>query len=229
MIRAGGGTGHLLFNKEGVTQGDPLAMVDYGLGILPLIHELWQSHPSVIQPWYADDAGAGSAFEGIRRRMDDFMVRGTLRGYFTEPTKSILVVSPWSVPQAEDFFRSYRLQVVTGSRYLGGFVVTNMAQDRWLGEKVEGWWDLVQGGSLSPIDLIRGPIEVPTAVVRLPATRYPGHRYERPSGGGCTAENLPPGRLSGSHGTYPGREIISLLVKQARISLRNPTRTTGAN
>ena len=37
VIRAGDGTGHFLYSKEGVTQGDTLTMVAYGMGILPLI------------------------------------------------------------------------------------------------------------------------------------------------------------------------------------------------
>ena len=57
MIRASDGTSHFLFSKEGVTQGDPLVMVAYGLVILPIIRELRKSHPGVTRPWYADDSG----------------------------------------------------------------------------------------------------------------------------------------------------------------------------
>ena len=66
------------------------------------------------------------------------MVRGSPRGYFPEPTKSILVVSPWNIPHAEAFFRGYGIQIVMGSRYLEGFVGSKVAQDLWLGERVEG-------------------------------------------------------------------------------------------
>ena len=54
-----GGLGHLLNSKEDVTQGDPLAMIAYGIGVLPLIRELRYAQPRVTQPWYTDDAGAG--------------------------------------------------------------------------------------------------------------------------------------------------------------------------
>ena len=30
-------SGHFLHSKEGVTQGDPLVMIAYGIGVLPLI------------------------------------------------------------------------------------------------------------------------------------------------------------------------------------------------
>ena len=33
----GDGSGHFLHSKDGVTQGDPLAMIKYGIGVLPLI------------------------------------------------------------------------------------------------------------------------------------------------------------------------------------------------
>ena len=53
------GSGHFLHSKEGVTQGDPLVMITYGIGVLPLIRDLRRSNPHVMQPWYADDVGAG--------------------------------------------------------------------------------------------------------------------------------------------------------------------------
>ena len=62
VIGAGDGAVHFLFIKEGGSQGDPLVMVAYGLGILLLIRELRQARPGVTQPWYAYDSGAGSTF-----------------------------------------------------------------------------------------------------------------------------------------------------------------------
>ena len=53
------GLGHFLHSKERVTQGDPLAMIAYGIGILPLIRDLWYTHPQITHSWYADEAGSG--------------------------------------------------------------------------------------------------------------------------------------------------------------------------
>ena len=60
-----------------------------------------------------------------------------------DTTKSIFVVSPWNVPQAEAFFMGYGLQIVTGSCYIGGFVGPKAAQDCCLGDKLKIWRDSV--------------------------------------------------------------------------------------
>ena len=74
VIRKGDGTGHFLYRNEGMTQVDPLEMVAYGMGILPLIRYLRMSHPSVTQPWYTDDAGSGGTLADKRCHLDNLMV-----------------------------------------------------------------------------------------------------------------------------------------------------------
>ena len=96
--------GCLLHSKEGVTKGKPLSTITYGLGILPLFRDLRADHPRVTQPWYADDSGAKGTLTGIKQNLNVLVVQGSPRGYFPEPTKSILVVSPQNVPQVEAFF-----------------------------------------------------------------------------------------------------------------------------
>ena len=94
MVRdTGYGSGHFLHSKEGVTQGEPLYMISYDIGFLPHIRELRNAHPRVTQPWYADDAGAGGKFPNILEHHRDLQAWGPPRGYYPEPTKSILVVS----------------------------------------------------------------------------------------------------------------------------------------
>ena len=130
VIRAGDRTGHLLYSKEGVTQGYSLEIVSYGLGILNLVRELRIDHLSTTQPWYADDAWAGGTFEGIRHHLDKMIVQGPPHDYFLETTKSVLFMSPHNVLRAEAFFWGYRLHIVTGRQYLRGFVGTETEQAR---------------------------------------------------------------------------------------------------
>ena len=93
-------SGHFLHSKEGVTQGKPLAIIAYGIGVLPLIRDLRGAHPRVTQPWYSDDAGAGGKFTNIMEHLRDLQARGPARGYYPEPTKIILVVDPGNVARA---------------------------------------------------------------------------------------------------------------------------------
>ena len=94
------GSGHFLHSKEGATQGDPHAVIDYGIGVLPLIRFLRRDHPQVTQLWYAEDAGAGGNFEAVMAHFRDLQLKGPARRYFPEPTKSILVVAEQNIPRA---------------------------------------------------------------------------------------------------------------------------------
>eukprot|EP00978_Attheya_sp_CCMP212_P020015 scaffold56827_cov52-Attheya_sp.AAC.2 len=96
-------------------------MVGYGLMMLPLIKQLKREHPNVSQPWYADDARAGGKFTAIRNMFERLQELGPARGYFPEPSKSILVIT-------------------TGNRYLGGFVGEAAPQEEeWVRGKTDAW------------------------------------------------------------------------------------------
>ena len=70
------GSGHLLHSKGGRTQGYLLVIIDYGIGILPIIRELRDAHPYATQPCYADYDGTGGELEALQDNMQDMMVRG---------------------------------------------------------------------------------------------------------------------------------------------------------
>ena len=140
MIRRDDGyDGYWLTSEEGVTQGDPLSMVLYGIGMLPLTRKLKDAVPECIQPWYADDAGAGGEFDDIERFFKLLQLWGPARGYFPEPTKSILVVKPQSVERATARFAHLGFQIQTGARYLGGFVGDDAQQTEFVDTKVTEW------------------------------------------------------------------------------------------
>ena len=126
----------LLAYQGGRGPGDPLAMINYGIGILPLVRELRNMHLRVMQTWYADDAGAGGNVLALQDHLEDLMMCGTPLGYLPEPTKIILVVSPKIIPQIEAYFRGMGLCVVTGSCYLGGFISEQAVETVWIEENV---------------------------------------------------------------------------------------------
>ena len=82
--------------------------------------------------------GRGGAFKDVQAHFQDLQTRGPARGYYPEPTKSILVVAPGNVARAKEHFSGLGIRVVTGHRYLGGFLGDVSAEREWLGKKVEG-------------------------------------------------------------------------------------------
>ena len=66
LRRPEGDDATIIHSKEGVTQGDPLSMVVYGIGLLPLTLQLKREFPTMYQPWYADDAGVGATYNDIK-------------------------------------------------------------------------------------------------------------------------------------------------------------------
>ena len=161
------------------------------------------------------------------------MVQGPPRGYFPDPTKSVLVVSLQNVLLAEAFFWGYGFQIMTGSQYLGGFVGTETEQARWLMGKVAGWWDLV--ANLDGVECWH------------PQTAYTGLNTSLQKEWAFVQRVIPgieiafqevkdeirdtflPALVQRATYQIPGMEINGLPVKQDGISLPNPTNTTSEN
>ena len=99
-------------------------MIAYGIGVLPIIQYLRYAHPHITQPWYANDVGKGGKFGIILAYFQDLQAGGSPRGYFSEPTKSILVVALQNMARVKEFFWGMGIKVVTGSCYLGDSSVT---------------------------------------------------------------------------------------------------------
>ena len=86
-----------------MTQGYPLAMIVYRVGILPLIKNLKQGIPDVTQTWYVDDAIALGTFAILEIYFDSLTRQGPGRGYYTEPSKSVLIVRPENIEAGKEF------------------------------------------------------------------------------------------------------------------------------
>ena len=82
LLRDRDGTDNILHNQEGVTQGDSLAMVAYGIGVLTPIKLLKWTYHDVTKPWYADDAGELCTSDNLERYFNLLKRHGPDQGYY---------------------------------------------------------------------------------------------------------------------------------------------------
>lgn len=75
-VRGKNGEGEWLTAIEGVLQGDPAAMVLYGVALLPLINKLEEKYPNVLHTWYADDGAATGDLHELRNLLSDVKAWG---------------------------------------------------------------------------------------------------------------------------------------------------------
>jgi hypothetical protein len=86
----------ILQSREGVTQGDPLAMVLYGLALVPLAEKLRAAVPEALQPWYADDAAVAGRTGDIAKVMARLQEWGPARGSLLSAQRMKQMLRPFS-------------------------------------------------------------------------------------------------------------------------------------
>ena len=99
------GHSEFLYSKESITQRDPLSMLVYAIGVLPLIHSL-EGTCKCTQLWYADDASAGGLLSDLLDWFTLLCSKGPSFGYPPKPTKCFVVVAPSSINYAKTIFGS---------------------------------------------------------------------------------------------------------------------------
>ncbi len=128
----------VLHSREGTTQGCPLAMLAYAVGILPLILRL--KNPTLhIQNWFADDSACSGDLKRIGNWFRRVLAEGPSYGYFAEPSKSLLVVKEEHLEEAKSQFASLQVDIVLASRFLGGCLGDGDGVRKFVRDKVDGW------------------------------------------------------------------------------------------
>jgi len=77
---------------------------------------------------------------------------GPAYGYFPEPCKTVLVVQPSDMQEAIDMFHDLGVRVVSGSRFLGGFVGEKSLAADFVSNKVKVRCNCIQ--QLSDVDIV---------------------------------------------------------------------------
>ena len=127
-----------IVEREGVTQGDPLSMFFYAVAMLPLIRSLSEAN-SWTQIWYADDSACAAKLANLRVWFDRLRELGPDFGYHPEPSKSYLIVHPTDMSQAQEIFGDSGVQIVSGHRFLGGYVGDPVGSMEFVQSEVETW------------------------------------------------------------------------------------------
>ena len=108
----------MLLSREGTMQGNPLAMMMFGLATVPLIQAI--KTMDTVQCWFADDAGVGGVLKRLREWWDLLIKLGPWFGYFPLAAKTFLLVKPAMYEEAVKVFRNTGVEITyTGRRYLG--------------------------------------------------------------------------------------------------------------
>ena len=131
----------IILSQEGTTQGRPLAMLMYSIGVYPLI-SLLKDPKHYKRNWYADDSAIAGSLLCIREWLLQLLRLGPTYGYFAEPSKSIIVVKEEHFQEAQDVFADLQVEVVLVGRFLGSCI----GNDEGIRQSVQGKVDLWVGG-----------------------------------------------------------------------------------
>ncbi|XP_037792733.1 uncharacterized protein LOC119588098 [Penaeus monodon] len=113
-------TSEVMASSEGTTQGDPVAMAMYAIGLLKLQDQLEHSKTNIKQVAYADDLTGAGKIKDLRRWWEIVENHGPPQGYHPSANKSVLIVKPEHLDLAKESFRDTDINIKAGGeKHLG--------------------------------------------------------------------------------------------------------------
>ena len=221
--------GDFIMSKEGVTQGDPMAMAFYAIATIPLIEKLKED---MLQVWYADDAAGTGKLSPLRTWWDNINSIGPAFGYYPNASKSHILVKEHLKQEAHDIFKGTNLQIITdGKEYLGGSIGTHQFANEFISSRVRDW--ITNIDTLSEIAqchpqaaltvMTHGFMSKWTYLMRVSST---SDDQWKPLEAALREKFLP--ALSGRQVfSDTERNLLSLPAKLGGIGVTNPTQSSG--
>jgi hypothetical protein len=131
-----------ILSSEGTTQGDPLAMPVYAIGITPLLEVIKSEDARIKHVAFADDLSGAGNLTHLRTWWDNIATLGPKLGYYPNALKSWLVVKSEAEDEAQQVFADTNIKITTeGRKYLGGFIGSEDGQSKYVEGLVDTWCD----------------------------------------------------------------------------------------
>ena len=139
-IQRGSNEMEVILSSEGTTQGDPVAMAMYALGLLNLQQNIKYDETRVKQVAYADDLTGAGKIEDLRKWWDTVIEHGPKVGYFPNANKSVIIVKPNLLEQAQEAFINTSIKITKeGERHLGAVLGTESFKEKYVKDAVATW------------------------------------------------------------------------------------------
>ena len=131
---------NVIYSCEGTTQGDPVAMAMYALGMSVLQSNISHDQTNIKSVAYADDLSGAGDLENIRKWWQKLSEIGPKYGYFPNPQKSCLIVKKDKEEQAKRVFKTAGIPITTeGQRHLGAAIGSATFKEEYIKGKVMKW------------------------------------------------------------------------------------------
>jgi len=118
-------------------------MFIYAIDVFPLTKSL-RVPDKWLQLWYADDASAGGTLSALLEWFTLLCSKGPSFCYVPQPSKCFLVVTDSQLDEAKHIFNGVGAQVVTGHRYMGGFIDDCVLGQEFVLDCVNQWCNHVK-------------------------------------------------------------------------------------